>query len=38
VNEVIEALQARYDVTIQHVETTVENVEFKVPRVLRTPA
>ncbi len=38
VNEVIEALQARYDVTIQQVETAVEDVEFKVPRVLRTPA
>ncbi len=38
VNEVIEALQARYDVTIKQVETAVENVEFKVPRVLRTPA
>lgn len=38
VNEVIEALQARYDVTIEQIETAVENVEFKVPRVLRTPA
>ncbi|MEI4260890.1 4-hydroxy-3-methylbut-2-enyl diphosphate reductase [Roseovarius sp. D0-M9] len=38
VNEVIEALQARYDVTISQVETAVENVEFKVPRVLRAPA
>ena len=37
VNEVIEALQARFDVTIKPVETAVENVEFKVPRVLRTP-
>ncbi|WP_138934607.1 4-hydroxy-3-methylbut-2-enyl diphosphate reductase [Roseovarius arcticus] len=38
VNEVIEALQSRYDVTIKQVETAVENVEFKVPRVLRSPA
>lgn len=38
VNEVIEALEARYDVTIKQVETAVENVEFKVPRVLRAPA
>ncbi|PVA10906.1 4-hydroxy-3-methylbut-2-enyl diphosphate reductase [Pelagivirga sediminicola] len=38
VNEVIEALQDRYDVTMKLVETAVENVEFKVPRVLRTPA
>ena len=38
VNEVIAALEARYDVTIEVVETATENVEFKVPRVLRTPA
>ncbi|MDX1785022.1 MAG: 4-hydroxy-3-methylbut-2-enyl diphosphate reductase [Roseovarius sp.] len=38
VNEVIDALKARYDVTIRQVETAVENVEFKVPRVLRVPA
>jgi 4-hydroxy-3-methylbut-2-enyl diphosphate reductase len=38
VNEVIEAIQARYDVTIKLVETAVENIEFKVPRVLRAPA
>ena len=37
VNEVIEALKARYDVTVRQVETAVENVEFKVPRVLREP-
>ncbi|NIZ11277.1 4-hydroxy-3-methylbut-2-enyl diphosphate reductase [Pseudooceanicola sp. HF7] len=38
VNEVIEALGERYAVTVELVETAVENVEFKVPRVLRTPA
>ena len=38
VNEVIDAFRARYDVTVQQVETAVENVEFKVPRVLREPA
>ena len=38
VNEVIDAFRARYDVTIDLVETAVENVEFKVPRVLREPA
>jgi 4-hydroxy-3-methylbut-2-enyl diphosphate reductase len=38
VNEVIEAIRDRYDVTMNLVETAVENVEFKVPRVLRTPA
>ncbi|WP_375688366.1 4-hydroxy-3-methylbut-2-enyl diphosphate reductase [Pseudooceanicola sp. LIPI14-2-Ac024] len=38
VNEVIDALRARYDVTVEMVETAQENVEFKVPRVLREPA
>lgn len=35
INEVIDAFRARYDVTVEMVETAVENVEFKVPRVLR---
>jgi 4-hydroxy-3-methylbut-2-en-1-yl diphosphate reductase len=35
VNEVLDAFRARYDVTVEMVETAVENVEFKVPRVLR---
>ncbi|KZY30475.1 4-hydroxy-3-methylbut-2-enyl diphosphate reductase [Roseovarius sp. HI0049] len=38
VDEVIDAFRARYDVTIEQVETAQENVEFKVPRVLREPA
>ncbi|SFK13850.1 4-hydroxy-3-methylbut-2-enyl diphosphate reductase [Celeribacter neptunius] len=38
VNEVIDAFKARYDVTVELVETAQENVEFKVPRVLREPA
>ncbi|MEL6800397.1 MAG: 4-hydroxy-3-methylbut-2-enyl diphosphate reductase [Pseudomonadota bacterium] len=38
VNEVIDAFRAKYDVTVEKVETAVENVEFKVPRVLREPA
>ncbi len=38
INEIIDAFKARYDVTIEVVETAVENVEFKVPRVLREPA
>ncbi|WP_375174279.1 4-hydroxy-3-methylbut-2-enyl diphosphate reductase [Pseudooceanicola sp.] len=38
VNEVIDALRDRYDVTVELVETAQENVEFKVPRVLRVPA
>ena len=38
VNEVIDAFRARFDTTVERVETAVENVEFKVPRVLREPA
>ena len=38
VNEVIDAFRERFDVTVETVETAVENVEFKVPRVLRVPA
>ena len=38
INEVIAAFKERYDVTLEMVETAVENVEFKVPRVLREPA
>ena len=38
VNEVIDALSEHFDVTIEQVETARENVEFKVPRVLRQPA
>jgi len=35
VNEVLDAVRARYDVTVELVETAQENVEFKVPRLLR---
>ena len=35
INEVIDAFKDKYDVTEELVETAVENVEFKVPRVLR---
>jgi 4-hydroxy-3-methylbut-2-enyl diphosphate reductase len=38
INEVIDAFKARYEVTVEQVETAVENVEFKVPRVLRETA
>ncbi len=38
INEVIDAFRARFDVTVEMVETAQENVEFKVPRVLREPA
>jgi 4-hydroxy-3-methylbut-2-enyl diphosphate reductase len=38
ITEVIDAFRDRFDVTVEMVETAVENVEFKVPRVLRVPA
>ncbi|WP_278924135.1 4-hydroxy-3-methylbut-2-enyl diphosphate reductase [Pseudophaeobacter profundi] len=38
VNEVIDAFRARFDVSVEVVETAVERVEFKVPRVLRQSA
>jgi len=38
VNEVIDAFRARYATTVEMVETAVERVEFKVPRILREPA
>jgi 4-hydroxy-3-methylbut-2-en-1-yl diphosphate reductase len=38
VNEVIDAFRSRFALTVEMVETAVENVEFKVPRVLREPA
>lgn len=38
VDEVVAAFHERFEVTVETVETTRENVEFKVPRVLRQPA
>ena len=38
VNEVVDAFRARFNVTVELVETAQERVEFKVPRVLREPA
>lgn len=38
INEVIDAFKDRYNVTVEMVETAIENVEFKVPRVLRETA
>jgi len=38
VDEVIAALKSRYDVTIQEVETAREDVEFKLPNVVRQSA
>ena len=35
VDEVVAAFGARYDLTVELVETARENIEFKVPRVLR---
>ena len=38
INAFIDAFRARFDVTVEIVETAQENIEFKVPRVLREPA
>jgi 4-hydroxy-3-methylbut-2-enyl diphosphate reductase len=38
IEEVINAFRTRFDTTVEIVETAQENVEFKVPRVLRMPA
>jgi 4-hydroxy-3-methylbut-2-enyl diphosphate reductase len=38
VNEVIDAFRARFDLTVEEVETAIEDIEFKVPRILREPA
>jgi 4-hydroxy-3-methylbut-2-en-1-yl diphosphate reductase len=35
VNEVLDAFRARFETVIELVETAQENIEFKVPRVLR---
>jgi len=37
IEEVVSAFRARYDVTVNLIETAQENVEFKVPRALREP-
>ncbi len=36
INQVIDAFRTRYDVTLELVETAREDIEFKVPRILRT--
>ena len=38
IDEVIAAFRDRYEVTVEPVVTAVEDVEFKVPRILREPA
>ncbi|GHC64621.1 4-hydroxy-3-methylbut-2-enyl diphosphate reductase [Neogemmobacter tilapiae] len=35
INGVIDAFRSRYDTTVELVETAQENIEFKVPRILR---
>lgn len=37
VNEVIDAFRARFATTVELVETAVEDIEFKVPKILREP-
>jgi 4-hydroxy-3-methylbut-2-enyl diphosphate reductase len=37
VDEVVAAFRDRYDLTLEHIETAREDVEFKVPRILRAP-
>ncbi len=37
VDEVVDAFRARFEVTLELVETAQERVEFKVPRVMREP-
>ncbi|MDD8021803.1 MAG: 4-hydroxy-3-methylbut-2-enyl diphosphate reductase [Paracoccaceae bacterium] len=38
INEVIDAFRDRFELTVELVETAREDIEFKVPRVLREPA
>ena len=38
VDEVVDAFREHFNVTVELVETAIENVEFKVPRVLRETA
>ena len=38
VDEVVDAFRDRFDVTVERVETAKEDIEFKVPRVLRETA
>jgi 4-hydroxy-3-methylbut-2-enyl diphosphate reductase len=38
VDEVIDAFRARFQTTVHPVETAIETVEFKVPRILRETA
>ncbi len=35
VSEVVAAFEERFEVTVEQVETSVENIEFKIPQILR---
>lgn len=37
VNEVLDAFRSRFETTVVPVETAVENIEFRVPKILREP-
>lgn len=37
IQEVIDAVRQRFELQVEMVETAVENIEFKVPRILREP-
>ena len=38
INEVVDAFSDHYEVTVEQVVTAEEDIEFKVPRILRVPA
>ena len=38
INEVLEAFRERFTLKVEIVETAVENISFKLPRILRAPA
>ncbi len=38
INEVLEAFRVRFTLKVEIVETAVENISFKLPRILRAPA
>ncbi len=38
INEVLDAFRARYTLRVEIVKTAIENISFKVPRILREPA
>ena len=38
INEVVDAFSDHYEVTVEQIVTAEEDIEFKVPRILRVPA